>query len=97
MARKWCVGDAGWEVEWCKELPCYPDDPDTIDRDNAVMVTRCFDSREEAYRYAKEVYPRDQFGAVAITPFSIEPLSDEWPYGAYREYTADSETYEGED
>jgi hypothetical protein len=91
------LGDSGWEVEWCVEMPTYPDDPTTCDPDNAKYRSRYFRTREEADAFAREVYPQCVLGSVAITPFVIEPESDEWPFGAIREYTADSDYYEGDD
>lgn len=95
----WNLGDSGWEVEWCskcglvdEEHPEYGGDPD-LD----VTHDRLFRTKDEAMAFAREVYPKDQYGAVRVTEFRVSPLSDEWPYGAYREYIGDTEHYEGED
>ena len=90
-------GDSGWEVEWCSHLPPMPGVPDEADMDNAVYETRDFDTREEALAFAREVYPRDKFGSVRITPFEMQRLSEEWPYGITREHMSESEFYEGGD
>jgi hypothetical protein len=98
--QPWRCGDEGWEVEWCKDMPSYPDDPMTCDPDNAEYVTKDFRTEEEARAYAIEVYPRDQNGAVSITPFVLEKLCEDDPfhvrYNCAKEYTADSDYYEGE-
>lgn len=89
------IGESGWEVEWCSKVFV---DPETGDSDPAqnVYEFQCFRSQAEALEFAKEIFPSDQHGAVRITPFTIEPLSAEWPYGRSIEYTADSEWYEGD-
>ena len=96
----WKEGDTGYEVEWCCDLPTYPDDPNTIDTDNAKYVRRDFRTKEDAYAYAKKVFPKDKGGAVRITPFLLERLVDEHPFhiehNCHVEYTADSDYYEGE-
>jgi hypothetical protein len=89
------IGDSGWEVEWCVDVPKI-EGTDDIDMDQADYRFADFTTKEEAMEFAKAVYPQDFFGSVRITQFTIEPLSDEWPYGATRVYTADPEHYEGE-
>jgi hypothetical protein len=89
------LGDSGWEVEWCADVPRI-EGTDDLDIDQADYRFADFKAKEEAMAFAKEIFPRDFFGSVRITPFRIEPLSDEWPYGATREYTADCDYYEGE-
>jgi hypothetical protein len=96
----WKDGDEGWEVEWCKHMPHYEDDPETCDPDNAVMVTRDFRDRDAAYAYAREVYPRSVTGIVQVTPFVLERLCEDDPFcipwNCHKEYTADSDFFEGE-
>ena len=94
MKHQWQLGDSGWEVEWCESIP-LDENGDAL-MDELPMQCRNFLDKESAIKFAKKIYPKDAFGSVRITPFTIEPLSDTWPYGRHMEYTADSEHYEGE-
>jgi hypothetical protein len=98
--QTWRCGDTGYEVEWCKDMPCYPDDPTTCDPDDATWVTKDFRTEAEARAYAVAAYPRCVTGSVSITPFVLEKLCEEdpfqIPYNCHKEYTADSDYYEGE-
>jgi hypothetical protein len=88
------LGDEGFEVEWCKFLPL-----DELGR--AEMVREVLPTRKEALARAKAVYPKDQVGAVRITPVKfVDPYGDglqstfRWdPMGRYDD---DVEFYEGE-
>lgn len=94
----WKEGESGWEVEWCKHLP--RDEDGDHDRDNAKYVTRDFRDKDAAYAYAKDVFPKDAFGAVQVTPFVLERLSEDAPFcipwNCHKEYTADTDYFEGE-
>jgi hypothetical protein len=88
------IGETGWEVEWCSHIPLDENGDGLLDQ--AERHFRDFVEKSDAEAFAKEVYPLDAFGSVRITPFTIEPLADDIPHVATREYTADSEFYEGE-
>lgn len=98
---EWREGDEGWEVEWCTHLPCYPDDPTTIDTDNVKFATRDFRDKDEAYAFAREVFPKSLDGVVRITPFVLERLCEDDPFhirhNCHTEYKSDTDYYEGED
>ncbi len=91
------VGDTGWAVDWTSYIPTLPDDPDTLDRDKAVEHVAYFTTKEEALAYAREVYPKDFFGSVTITAFTVEYLVPEDKAGATVEWAECSECYDGED
>lgn len=91
------LGEKGYEVEWCYEIAFVDGNPEYgIEPDKCKYAFRDFPNRGLARAFAKKIFPKDQFGAVRITPFEIMPQSDEWPYGKTREHTGDSEMYEGE-
>jgi hypothetical protein len=75
---KWGVGATGWEVEWMTELPSGPD-------------ATLFSTRKGAEAFARKIFPRDQVGSVAITPFVMVWDS----YRLRREYTTEPTYYEG--
>ncbi len=99
MKRPWLEGDTGWEVEWCSVLPV--DENGDADRDSATHVARYYRDKAAAEVYARKVYPKDQFGSVAITPFVLERLCEDHRFDIEHncrlEHTADSEFYEGDD
>jgi hypothetical protein len=82
---KWGVGTTGWEVEWMTELPSGPDA-------TPFTYARIFGTRKGAEAFAKKVFPRDQIGSVAITPFVMVWDS----YRLRREYTSEPTYYEGD-
>ncbi len=89
------LGDSGWEVEWCYELPL--DELGDADIDAAKYKRRFFKSIELARIYASVILPQDNFGSLLITPFTVELAEDEYPNAGTRiEYTGDSECYDGE-
>lgn len=96
MKRGWEIGDSGWEVEWCAEQGVDPDYPEDHCPDRDKLEFRDFTTRAAAWTFAKRILPQAATGYVRITPFIIEPLSDTWPHGKSREYTADTEYYEGD-
>lgn len=76
---------AGFEVEWCKDVPKIPGTNDS-DMDRADWRTQDF---------AKDRLPHDYFGSVRVTPFEMEEY--EPGCGAYHKvYTADSTHVENE-
>jgi hypothetical protein len=93
IERRWKVGDSGWEVEWCTDLPEHPDAPGEADWDRATYEFRDFRDKAAAEAFAREVYPKCKIGSVRITPFTNAISTDP----SYRKYTADSGFYEGED
>lgn len=95
MNGTWKDGDEGWEVDWCKELPSYPDDPMTIDRDGEKRVVRNFRTEDEAIAYADKVLSKAIDGDVLITPFVLERLDEDMPFT--KEYTGDIALYIGDE
>lgn len=90
------LGTRAWEVEWCVEIP-LTESGDT-DMDNAVYKRRIVATKEEALVVAKEVYPQDQWGAVAVTEVEfIDPYDDNIPQTFRWEYVSDSIHYSGEE
>lgn len=55
------VGDRRYVVEWIDKLAF--DDAGDLDRDNCRCRTRSFATKEEAWAFAKSVYPQDQLGS----------------------------------
>lgn len=92
--KQLAIGESGFEVEWCSEIAIDEYGDRDLDRDTYNF--RDFRTKAAAMKFAKQIFPTDQNGAVRITPFTIEQLSDEWPYGRSKEYAGDSEFYEGE-
>lgn len=86
------IGDSGFEVEWCADLPVneYGD----CEPDLATYCTRDFRTIDEARQCAKQVFPQCVIGEVRITPFTIECLFDGVRI-PQREYTGDGEFYHG--
>ena len=97
--RRWLVGDKAWQVEWCAEIPRTKDGD--ADLDAAKEHRKLFASREDALTYAREVFPRDAFGSVRITPVEKFPYDDahanSHPYVGFWETTGDTEHFEGEE
>lgn len=78
----------GYEVQWCSKLPIIPGTNDA-DMDAAEYTIRDFAGQSDAVRFAKEVLPKDAFGAVLVTEFEMqeyEPGIPAW----HREYVADA-------
>ena len=96
------VGDTCWFVRWCikrgmvdEEHPEYGGDPDKdVDRS-----ARC-ETREEAERKAREVYPLDQYGCVAYWPAEFVAYDEDdavrYPHVGFWDATADPEVFDGE-
>jgi hypothetical protein len=93
--KRFEIGDSGWEVEWCTEQGVDQDAPDDHCPDRDKNEFRDFATEQEARKFAAEILPSAAYTYVIITPFTIERLSETWPYGRHREYTADPEYYEG--
>ena len=93
------VGDRCYEVEWCSEIP--RDENGDSDMDAAKMHVARFSTHDEALAFAKEVYPRDAFGSVCITPMQFSPYDDDdatiYPTAGFWDATGDSEHYDGTD
>lgn len=93
------VGDEAFEVEWCSDLPRneYGD----ADMDRAVMHIRTFKTKGAAMRYARQVYHRDAFGSVSITPVRFMPYDADdaarLPTIGFWDSCGHTEHYEGED
>ena len=92
------LGESGWEVDWCIKVGLLDEaDPSLgCDPDLDKRKYRYFRDRDEARRFAEQVYPQDGYGCVTVTPFVIELLCDEWPHGRQLVYTSESEHYSGE-
>ena len=101
MNGTWKDGDEGWEVDWCKELPSYPDDPNTVDTDNEKRVCRNFKTEAEALAYAKSIMPLAVDGDVRLTPFVLERLDEDFPFhsshNCHKEYTAETDFWVGDE
>ena len=83
-----------YEVDWVEDMPL--DELGDADLDAAVHRQRYFTTIDAARRFAKEVYPSDWFGAVAITECHFELYEPGLP-GKYLVYDTDPEYYEGEE
>lgn len=98
-ARKMAALDRGWEVEWCSHIPRVKDDDgndtEDSDLDNCTLHVRDFMTVEAARAYAKQIFPKDQFGSVRICRFEMLPY-EPGSRGKYREYVGEVENYEGE-
>ncbi len=92
--ERWQLGDSGWEVEWCVEQWVDPENPGYGDPDMDKYAERCFRAEASARAFVKKIRPTAACGWVRLTPFTLEPLSDTWPYGCHRVYTADSEFFD---
>jgi hypothetical protein len=78
----------GWLVETCVDLPRIEGTND-CDIDAAKYVRIECATKERAIEIAKQLLPKDCFGAVQIIPFEyvqIEPPIPAWE----REYTGDA-------
>lgn len=93
------VGDECWEVEWCAGVPLVEGTTDA-DMDRADYRVRRFTNRDAALQFAREIYPKDYFGAVSITPIRFEPYDedhiDAYPHAGFWQAIGESEHYEGE-
>ena len=83
----------GFEVEWCAGVP--KDEDGENDLDSADYRIRDFATIEAARVHAKKVFPKDWFGSVRITPFEMVPYEEGRP-AKFKEYSGESEHYEGE-
>jgi hypothetical protein len=92
------VGDECWEVEWCAGVPL--DENGDADLDRADYRVCRFADRDAALAFAREIFPKDHFGAVRITPERFEPYDEleavAYPHAGYWQAIGDSEFYEGE-
>lgn len=86
------LGESGWEVEWLSKYA--HNEFGDVEPDECTYEYRYFRTKSAAVRFAKKILPQSPQGMVRVTPFRIEPLSDEWPYGRSKEYTGDSEYIE---
>lgn len=93
------VGDEAWEVEWCSDVP-KDENGDSIS-DRAVMHVRTFKTKAAALKCAREAFPKDFFGSVAITPVRFMPYDEDdaerYPTVGYWEACGETEHYEGDD
>jgi hypothetical protein len=102
-AKRPRVGDEAWLVEWCTKAPLLDDAHPEYggDPDRNEYETRRADTREEAERLAREVYPLEQMGAVRYWPARFTPYDDidaaDYPHAGRWEETGDAEYYEGDD
>ena len=77
------LGQTGFEVDWCYELPLIDGSTDA-DMDNQKRHVVVCPTMEKAMELAKKVYPLDKFGAVLITPVEYkDPYGD----GIWQTYT----------
>jgi hypothetical protein len=92
------IGDETWEVQWCAGVPL--DECGDADLDRADCRIRRFADRDAALAFAREIYPKDYFGAVRITPERFEAYDEldavACPHAGYWQAIGDSEFYEGE-
>lgn len=91
------LGDEGYEVEWCSEIPLIPGTTDG-DLDKAKYHRKVVRTKAEAWKLAKEVYPRDAFSSVRISPVKF---SDPYDMGIRHTFKweyedVDGDFYEGE-
>ncbi len=73
----------GWEVEWCANVPKDEDGENLLD--DADYRIKDFLTREAAIKFAKKIFPKDWFGGVKITPFTLVPIEPGYP-GLEKEY-----------
>lgn len=96
------IGDSCWFVEWCVKLGLVDDEHPEYgcNPDRNEMRQRRVNTREEAERLAREVYPLDAYGAVPFWPATFMPYDDDdaviYPNVGFWEATADADHYEGE-
>lgn len=92
--------EAGWEVEWCANVPKVKDDDgndtEESDLDAADIRIRDFATLEAARTFARQVFPKDWFGSVRITRFHME-LYEAGYTAKFKEYDGEPEYYEGDD
>ena len=89
------LGQRGYEVEWCHDLPTLEDG--FADMDAAKYFSKVLPTREKAMAFARNVFPHDQFGAVTITPVEFtDPYGDNFRHTFRWEPCGDAEYYEGE-
>lgn len=90
------VGDVRWVVSWVDKLTF--DECGDLDRDNCRERRRLFETKAEAERYAREVYPRTVgvFGFVEYWPIQFVSYDGETSCGCWKDI-ADAECYDGED
>lgn len=91
-----------WFVEWCSELAFYEDG--SADRDSCKMRTRGFATREEAEKFAKEVWPQthNTFGIVTYWEAEFTAYDEDdaarYPHAGFWEAIGEhEEVYEGDD
>lgn len=93
------VGDKCWEVEWCTEIPV--DENGDSDMDRAKLHVERFQFAEEAMEFARDVFPQDQFGAVAITLMQFCAYDDydalRYPHAGFWDAAGETYHYEGEE
>lgn len=98
--RRPLVGDECWFVEWCYELAF--NECGDVERDLCKMRTRRAETKEEAERIAREVYPQtlNTFGVVDYWPSQFvaydEADAARYPHAGFWEATAEAESYDGE-
>lgn len=92
------VGDCRFEVEWCSEIPV--DEYGDSDMDAAKYHTRKFETIEQARAYAKEVFPKDAFRVVSITPVEFVAYDDDdaiaYPHVGFWQHSGEPEHYDGD-
>lgn len=83
MKTKFKVGDEGFMVEWCANLP--KDENGDSDYDHADYRVGYFRERDKAIAYAKKVAAKDAFGQAILTPVRYvdeigegNPLDFDW-------------------
>ena len=87
------IGQQLWEVEWCSKV--VREDNGDLSPDACEYSVRRFTDKTKANKFAGEIYPRDGFGSVRITPVVAV---DDFGVGRVTSYEAngDSVFYEGE-
>jgi hypothetical protein len=95
------VGDRLWCVEWCDKLAFYEDSTD-VDRDRCTMKERNFPTREEARRFAEEIWPKttETFGIVELYEMEFTAYDEDdiatMPHVGFWEVASEPEIFSGE-
>lgn len=94
------IGDECWWVEWCSALAF--DSCGDVDRDNCETRQKRFTTKDEAEKFAREIYPvtTETFGVVEIWPARFEAYDDDdaelYPHVGRWEAIGDVEYFEGD-
>jgi hypothetical protein len=70
--NKWKDGDAGWEVEWCTDVPILEEDLRTAKMDGASFKRRWFKYRDDAIKFAQEIAHENVLDSVRVGLFMLQ-------------------------